>query len=254
MLKDGLIDTHSHVDMISVDIDSIIREAREFGVEKIIIPSVDRNSFEKVIELSEKFEEIYCALGIHPSEVLKIKDEDYDLIKMISEHKKVVAIGEIGLDYYWDKSFIEEQKKAFIKQIEIAQILKLPILIHDREAHFDCFEILKEVKDIPVVMHCFSGSLEFALQCIENGFYIAFGGVLTFKNSKKMKEIAKNIPMEYILLETDAPYLTPEPYRGKENHPAYVKFVAEQLALLRDISYDDVVRFTAKNAKRVFKF
>ena len=254
MLKDGLIDTHSHVDMISVDIDSIIREAREFGVEKIIIPSVDRNSFEKVIELSEKFEEIYCALGIHPSEVLKIKEEDYDLIKMISEHKKVVAIGEIGLDYYWDKSFIEEQKKAFIKQIEIAQILKLPILIHDREAHFDCFEILKEVKDIPVVMHCFSGSLEFALQCIENGFYIAFGGVLTFKNSKKMKEIAKNIPMEYILLETDAPYLTPEPYRGKENHPAYVKFVAEQLALLRDISYDDVVRFTAKNAKRVFKF
>lgn len=250
----GLIDTHSHIDMIDVDSELIIQEAREFGVEKIIVPSADRSSFEKVLDLSQKYDEVYCALGIHPSEVLKSKDEDYELIKEWSKNEKVVAVGEIGLDYYWDKTFVEEQKKSFERQIKISQELNLPILIHDREAHFDTFEMVKEIKDIPVVMHCFSGSLDFAKQCIEKGFYIAFGGVLTFKNAKKMKEVAKNIPMEYILIETDAPYLTPEPYRGKENHPAYVKFVAEQLANLREMSYEDVVKITNENAKRIFKF
>ena len=193
-------------------------------------------------------------MGIHPSEVLKSKEEDYELIKEWSKKEKVVAVGEIGLDYYWDKTFVDEQKKSFERQIKIAQELNLPILIHDREAHFDTFELVKDIKDFPVVMHCFSGSLDFAKQCIEKGFYIAFGGVLTFKNAKKMKEVAKNIPLEYILIETDAPYLTPEPYRGKENHPAYVKFVAEQLASLREMSYDDVVKITNENAKRIFKF
>lgn len=250
----GLIDTHSHIDMIDVDSELIIQEAREFGVEKIIVPSADRSSFEKVLDLSQKYDEVYCALGIHPSEVLKSKDEDYELIKEWSKNEKVVAVGEIGLDYYWDKTFVEEQKKSFERQIKISQELNLPILIHDREAHFDTFEMVKDIKDIPVVMHCFSGSLDFAKQCIEKGFYIAFGGVLTFKNAKKMKEVAKNIPMEYILIETDAPYLTPEPYRGKENHPAYVKFVAEQLANLREMSYKDVVKITNENAKRIFKF
>lgn len=250
----GLIDTHSHIDMIDVDAELIIKEAKEFGVEKIIVPSADRSSFEKVLELSKKYDEVYCALGIHPSEVLKSKEEDYNLIKELSVNEKVVGIGEIGLDYYWDKTFIEKQKKSFERQIKFAQELNLPILIHDREAHFDTFEMVKDITDIPVVMHCFSGSLEFAKQCIEKGFYIAFGGVLTFKNAKKMKEVAKNIPLEYILLETDAPYLTPEPYRGKENHPAYVKFVAEHLANLRNMSYEEIVKITNENAKRIFKF
>lgn len=251
----GLIDTHSHIDMIDCDAETIIAEAKEFGLEKIIVPSADRSSFEKVLDLSEKYDEVYCALGVHPTEVLKSNfEEDLNLVKELSNNKKVVAVGEIGLDYYWDRSFVDEQKKYFLKQIEIAQELKLPILIHDREAHGDCFELLKNVTDIPVVMHCFSGSLEFAEQCIEKGFYIAFGGVLTFKNSKKMKEVAKNIPLEYILLETDAPYLTPEPHRGRENHPAYVKFVAEQLAELRGVSYDEIVKITSDNAKRIFKF
>ena len=193
-------------------------------------------------------------MGIHPTEVQKSSDEDYKLIKTLSAHEKVVAVGEIGLDFYWDKTFVDEQKTAFQKQIKIAQDLKLPILVHDREAHFECFELLKEVEDVPVVMHCFSGSLEFAKQCVAKGFYIAFGGVLTFKNAKKMKEVAKNIPIEYILLETDAPYLTPEPFRGKENHPAYVKYVAERLGEIRGLSYEDVVTVTNENAKRIFKF
>ena len=250
----GLIDTHSHIDMIETDPELIIKEAREYGVEKIVVPSADRTSFEKVIELSERFDEVYCALGIHPTEVQKSSDEDYKLIKTLSAHEKVVAVGETGLDFYWDKSFVDEQKTAFQKQIKIAQELKLPILVHDREAHFECFELLKEVENVPVIMHCFSGSLEFAKQCVEKGFYIAFGGVLTFKNAKKMKEVAKNIPIEYILLETDAPYLTPEPFRGKENHPAYVKYVAERLGEIRGLSYEDVVTVTNENAKRIFKF
>ena len=139
----GLIDTHSHIDMIETDPELIIKEAREYGVEKIVVPSADRTSFKKVIELSERFDEVYCALGIHPTEVQKYCDEDYELIKTLSAHEKVVAVGEIGLDFYWDKTFVDEQKTAFQKQIKIAQELKLPILVHDREAHFECFELLK---------------------------------------------------------------------------------------------------------------
>ena len=251
----GLIDTHSHIDMIELDSDSIIDEARAYGVEKIIVPSADKSSFDRVINLTKKYDEVYGALGIHPTEVLKHSAEDFELIKTLCrENNKIVAVGEIGLDYYWDRSFIEEQRFAFIKQVEIARELGLPILIHDREAHFDTFEIVKDVNDINIVMHCFSGSLEFAMQCVERGFYIAFGGVLTFKNAKKIKEVAKNIPLERILIETDAPYLTPEPFRGKENHPAYVKFVAQQLANLRDIDYSEIVKITNENAKRIFKF
>lgn len=274
-----LIDTHSHIDMKDFeDLDAIISNAKNFGVGKIIIPSVDRSSFEKVIEISNKYENVYCALGIHPSEVQNTKDEDFEKIiefsrspsllageGRISEQgtssrnsgegyssNKIVAIGECGLDYYWDKSFVDEQKRAFLKQIEIAKALKKPLIVHDREAHHDCFEMLKEVNEVPIIMHCFSGSLEFAKECIKKGFYIALGGVVTFKNAKKVHEIAKNIPLEHLLLETDAPYLTPEPYRGKRNEPAYVKFVAEKIAELRGISFEEIAQATTKNAREVF--
>lgn len=250
-----LIDTHSHIDMpdFESDLDSIINNAINADVKKIVIPSVDVNSFEKVINLSNKYDEIYCALGIHPSEAQKAKDEDFEKIMELSEYKKVVAIGECGLDYYWDKTFIEEQKKVFLKQIEIANSLKKALIVHDREAHKDCFDILNQnVKDIPVVMHCFSGSLEFANECIKKGFYIALGGVVTFKNAKKAHEIAKNIPLEYLLLETDAPYLTPEPYRGKRNEPAYIKLIATRIAELRGCSLEDIAQATTQNARKVF--
>lgn len=250
-----MIDTHSHIDMIEQDATFLVKEAEDFGVEKIIVPSADRSSYEKVISLCNQFEEVYGALGVHPSEVLKAKDEDYEIIKdLVKVNKKIVAVGEIGLDYYWDKTFINEQKDAFKRQIKIAQDLSLPVLIHDRDAHFDSFEILKEIKDIPVIMHCFSGSLDFAKECIKCGFFIAIGGVVTFKNAKKMKEVAKEIPLDYLLLETDAPYLTPEPFRGKENHPAYVKYVTQEIANLRGISFEQVEEVTNQNAKRIFKF
>ena len=251
----NLIDTHSHMDMKDFeDLDAIISNAKNVGVEKIIIPSVDSSSFEKIIEISNKYDGVYCALGIHPSEVQKAKDDDFEEIIKLSTDKKVVAIGECGLDYYWDKSFVEEQKRAFLKQIEIAKTLKKPLIVHDREAHPDTFEMLKDIKEIPVIMHCFSGSWEFAKECIKKGFYIALGGVVTFKNAKKVHEIAKNIPLEHLLLETDAPYLTPEPFRGKRNEPAYVKFVAEKIAELRGVSFEEIAHATTTNANEVFRF
>lgn len=251
----SLIDTHSHIDMPDFeDLDGIISNAKNAGVEKIIIPSVDRNSFEKVLQISNKYEGIYCALGIHPSEAQKAKSEDFEDIIRLATDKKVVAIGECGLDYYWDKTFIEEQKKTFSKQIEISTALRKPLIIHDREAHHDTFDMLKEVKDVPVIMHCFSGSWEFAKECIKKGFYIALGGVVTFKNAKKVHEIAKSIPLEHLLLETDAPYLTPEPYRGKRNEPAYIRFAAEKIAEIRGISFEEIAQATTKNANEVFGF
>lgn len=250
-----LIDTHSHIDMPDFDdLDDVILRAKNVGVEKIVIPSVDRNSFEKVIGISEKYEGVYCALGIHPTESQEANEEDYEEIIKLASHNKVVAIGECGLDHYWDKTYLEEQNKSFLRQIEIAKQLKKALIVHDREAHKDTFDLLtNNIKDeIPVIMHCFSGSLEFAKECIKKGFYIALGGVVTFKNAKKAHEIAKDIPLEYLLLETDAPYLTPVPFRGKRNEPAYVKYVAEEIANIRGISFEEVAEATTNNARKVF--
>lgn len=250
-----LIDTHSHIDIPDFeDLDAVISNAEKNGVEKIIIPSVDRTSFEKVIAISNKYEGVYCALGIHPTEAQNAKSEDFDRIIELASDKKIVAIGECGLDYYWDKTFIKEQKEIFLKQIEIAKELKKALIVHDREAHKDTFDLLTQnINDeIPVIMHCFSGSLEFAKECVKKGFYIALGGVVTFKNAKKAHEIAKHIPLEHLLLETDAPYLTPVPFRGKRNEPAYVKFVAEEIAALRGISFEEVAEATTTNARKVF--
>lgn len=250
-----LVDTHSHIDMKDFeDLDEIISNAKNTGVEKIVVPSVDKNSFAKVLEISHQYEGVYCALGIHPSETKNAKGEDFEDIIRLAADKKVVAIGECGLDYYWDKSFVEEQKKVFAKQIEIAIALKKPLIVHDREAHHDTYEMLKDVKEVPVIMHCFSGSWEFAKECIKKGFYVALGGVVTFKNAKKVHEIAKNIPLEHLLLETDAPYLTPEPFRGKRNEPAYVKFAAEKIAEIRGVSLEEIAQATTKNANEIFGF
>lgn len=252
-----LIDTHSHIDMDDYeDLDAIISNAKSSGVEKIIIPSVDRTSFAKVIDISNKNDGVYCALGIHPSEAQKATEEDFLAIEeLCAKEKKIVGIGECGLDYYWDKNYISEQKTVFEKQIQIAIKHNLPLIVHDREAHKDTFDMLIQIQGkIPVFMHCFSGSLEFAKECVKKGFYIAFGGVVTFKNAKKAHEVAQNIPLEYLLLETDAPYLTPEPYRGKRNEPSYIKFVAEKIAELRGVSADEIAQVTTQNARKVFGF
>lgn len=254
--KSYLVDTHCHLDMEAFDdVEKVISDSVAAGVEQIIIPSVDKSSFEQVIKIAQTHENVFCALGIHPTEAINSKDEDFEKIIEHAKDPKVVAIGECGLDYYWDKTTAEIQKEVFIKQIELAKLLKKPLLVHDREAHKETFDILVEHVngEVPVVMHCFSGSVEFAQECIKKGFYIALGGVVTFKNAKKMHEVAKEIPLEHLLLETDAPYLTPVPYRGQRNEPAYVKFIAEEIAKIREISPDEVAKITSSNVKKVFK-
>jgi len=254
-MNNYLIDTHSHIDMKEFEnLQEVLDNAKNAGVEKIIVPSVDRNSFDKVFEISNQYENIYAALGIHPTEAQNAKDEDFEMIVRLASSNKVVAIGECGLDYYWDKKFIAEQKNVFIKQIEIAKALNKTLIVHDREAHQDAFDLLASNinSEINVVMHCFSGSLEFAQQCVKKGYYIGIGGVVTFKNAKKLHEIAKNIPLEYILLETDAPYLTPVPFRGKRNEPAYVRYVAEEIAKIREIPLEEVFEATTANTRKVF--
>ena len=253
MNKNYLIDTHSHINMIeNLSIEEILKNASENNVKKIIIPAAEANDIEVVFELSQKYENVYCYLGIHPSEAKDWNDKIEEKIRTLAKSQKVVGIGEIGLDYYWDKSFVDLQKEVFIKQIEIANELNLPVNVHDREAHKDTFDILKEHnKNSKVIMHCFSGSPEFANECIKEGWFIALGGVVTFKNAKKMKEVASLIPPDKLLLETDAPYLTPVPHRGEENQPAYVKFVAEEIAGLRGITFEEVAQITTQNAEKI---
>ena len=249
-----MIDTHSHINCIEeFTIDEIITNAKINGVKKIILPAAYPSDIDIVFDIINKYENVYGLLGVHPSEVKDWNDSLIDKIKKYAENKKIVGIGEIGLDYYWDKSFNDLQKEVFIKQIKLANELNLPISIHDREAHKDTYDILKEYnKNSKIIMHCFSGSVEFAKECVKEGWYIALGGVVTFKNAIKMKEVAKNIPIENLLLETDAPYLTPVPYRGKTNQPAYVKYVAEEIAKLRDTSFEEIDKITTQNAERVF--
>ena len=250
------IDTHSHIDMIEdIDIETIIENAQESGVKKIIIPSADESSFEPVLNICEKYENVFCMLGVFPQEAKKWNDKtEENIINLAKNNDKVVGIGEIGLDYYWDTSFVELQKEIFIKQIEIANELHLPFAVHDREAHKDTFDLINKYnKGSDVLLHCFSGSVEFARECVKSGFYLALGGVVTFKNAKKMKDVAIDIPLDRLMLETDAPYLTPVPHRGKTNEPKYIPLIAQEIANLREINIEEVAKQTAINAEKVFK-
>lgn len=249
-----MIDTHTHINCIEeISVEDIIKNALANGVEKLIVPAAYPTDIEVVKELAQKYENVYGLLGVHPSEVKGWNDDLIDKIKEYSKSSKIVGIGEIGLDYYWDKSFNDLQKEVFIKQIKLANELNFPISVHDREAHKDTFDILTEYnKNSAVVMHCFSGSVEFMKECVKQGWYITIGGVVTFKKAIKMKEVAKEVPLDKLLLETDAPYLTPVPYRGKTNQPAYVKYVAEEIASIRGISFEEVDEITTQNAKKVF--
>lgn len=249
-----LVDTHSHINTLEkITPQEAIDNAKANGVEKIIVPAAAVNDIDEVLKFVNKYENTFGLLGVHPSEVKDWDDSLLDKIREYSKNEKIVGIGEIGLDYYWDKSFNDLQKEVFIKQIKLANELKLPICVHDREAHKDSFYILKEYnKTSDVVMHCFSGSVEFAKECVKEGWFIALGGVVTFKNAIKMKEVAKEVPIENLLVETDAPYLTPVPFRGTENQPAYVKFVAEEIAKLRGITFEEVATATTRNAEKVY--
>ncbi len=250
-----LFDTHAHLDdeRFDEDREQIIEQIKQDGISLIVNPGADMKSSRAAIKLAEKYDFIYAAVGIHPHDVKDITEADLIELEQMAKHEKVVAIGEIGLDYYYDNSPRELQREYFIKQIELANKLSLPIIIHSRDASMETYEILKEhKKDIGCVLHCFSQSLEMAELYLKIGCHLSFAGPLTFKKSSKLKEVARNIPLDKIFIETDSPYLTPEPYRGRRNDPSKVRYVAEELSKLRAISVDKIAEITMNNAIEFF--
>lgn len=249
----SIIDTHAHFNDQKFDEcrDELLCALPSLGVDKIINCGCTVQSSRDCIALAEKFPHLYAAVGYHPCNVEG--DINIDAIEAMLSHEKVVAVGEIGLDYYWDKTFIAEQKTAFRLQLELAKRHNIPVIIHDRDAHADTMEIIREYKPNGV-FHCFSGSIETARELVKMGVYIGIGGVLTFKNSRRLKEVAADIPLERILLETDSPYLSPEPMRGKTNNSSLIIYVAETLAEIKGTSVDNVLKTTYKNAEKLFAF
>ncbi|TDL30436.1 TatD family deoxyribonuclease [Jeotgalibacillus sp. S-D1] len=252
-----LFDTHVHLnaDQFEDDVVEVINRAKENGIEWMTVVGFDRPTIKKAMELAETYEFIYASVGWHPVDAIDMTDEDLSWIEELASHPKVVAIGETGLDYYWDKSPKAVQKEVFKKQIQLAKRVDLPIVIHNRDATQDVVDILREenASDVGGIMHCYGGSVEIAKECIDMNFMISLGGPVTFKNAKKPKEVAAEIPLEHLLIETDAPFLAPHPYRGKRNEPSYVKLVAEQIAELKGITVEEVGNQTTKNAKKIFK-
>lgn len=253
-----LIDSHAHLDMPELisDIENVLHLAKESEVTKIIIPGVSISDMPGIIDLINKYDFLYGAASCHPEAVDSWTDKSYNILNDFLKHPKIIAVGETGLDYYWVKDNKELQKEVFSAHIELAKENNLPLIVHNRDAHGDTYEFLKICKKNGVngVMHCFSGSPEFALECINEGFYISLGGPVTFKNAKKPKEVVQKVPLNKLLLETDAPYLTPHPHRGKKpNMPHYVKYVAQEIAALKSVSIDEVAKITTYNANSLFK-
>lgn len=248
-----MLDTHCHLnDKMFTDVNDVVNNFLAAGVEKAICIAWDYNSSLKAIELSSQFDSVYAAIGCHPDDCSTFNEQEIEnLLKQ--NHKKVVAVGEIGLDYFHNKENKEEQKRVFISQINLANKYKLPIVIHCRDAFGDTLEILKQHKaEYGAVMHCYSGSLEFANELLKLGVKISFTGTVTYKNAVNLHEVAKNIPLDSFFFETDCPYLTPVPHRGKRNEPKYVVEVAKFVAELRAISAEELIKITDNNAKKFF--
>lgn len=250
-----LFDTHAHLDSpkFDSDRDDVISRAQAAGIDTIVNIGFNRETIPSTIALAEKYEFIYAAVGWHPTDAIDMNlEEDLAWIEKLCSHPKVVAIGEIGLDYYWDTSPKEIQHTVFREQIRLARRLNKPIIIHNRDAHEDILRLLREEKasEVGGIMHCFSGSWETAQQCLDLNFYISFGGPVTYKNAKVPKEVLERVPLDRLLLETDAPYLTPHPHRGKRNESAYVRFVAEQAAQIKGVTLEEISKITSKNGRR----
>ncbi|WP_274365807.1 TatD family hydrolase [Paenibacillus thermotolerans] len=253
-----LTDTHTHLDNKAFDEDRehILERARAAGVGRIINIGFNRETIPSTLRLAERHDFIDAVVGWHPQDAIDMTADDLDWIEHLAvTHPKVVALGEMGLDYYWDTSPKDVQHRVFREQIRLARKLGLPIVIHNRDAHADVVSILKEEKasDVGGVMHCFSGSWEIARECLAMNFYISFGGPVTFKNAKQPKEVLAKVPLERLLIETDAPYLTPHPYRGKRNESSYVGLVAEAGAEIRGLSVQEFAQITTANARTLFR-
>jgi len=256
-----LIDTHTHLDdaRFDNDRDTVLARAREAGVETFITIGCDLATSHAAVSLADRYPFIYATIGVHPHEVKQIGDSWYDDLRRLAQHPKVVAYGEIGLDYHYNNSPPKLQRDRFREQVCLARELGLPMVIHTREAQEDTISILKDEKGSEVggVFHCFSGDAWLAKDALDLGFFLSFSGVITFQNATMLRDIVKTIPMDRLLVETDCPYLTPAPYRGKRNEPAHVKLVAEKIAELRSstqpMGMEEIGRITSQNARRAFK-
>lgn len=248
-----MIDTHCHLEKKDYsDIDNIIRECKEQGVEKIIVSGHNLESCKEALELAKKYNNVYATIGFLPDNIDNIKEEDFLILEEMLQNKKIVGVGEIGLDYYYETNNKDKQKELFIRQLKLAQKYNLPVVIHSRDSINDTYEILKSNQIKKGTMHCYSGSLEYANKFIDLGLYISIGGVSTFKNAKEIKKVIENISLNNILLETDSPYLTPEPYRGKKNYPYYIPLIAQNISKIKDINVERVKIVTTSNARSLF--
>ena len=252
-----LVDTHAHIDTDRFDDDreEMLARAKSAGLAAIINMGDSVESSARSVAMAKQYGMVYTGVGIHPEEARPMTQADDDMLAGWAQEKKVVAIGEIGLDYYWVKDEEERklQREIFIRQLDLARQLHLPVCVHDREAHGDTLAILKkEARGIRGVMHCYSGSLEMARELMKLDWFIGVDGPLTFKNAAKLPEIVQHLPLERILVETDCPYMAPVPVRGKRNEPAYVYHVAAKVAELRQVSFDEVARQTTSNAQELY--
>ena len=249
-------DSHAHLGdkKFTEDQTAVIQRAKDAGVTLILNPGADLESSKKAVRLAAENEGIYAAVGIHPHDVKGMTESDLQQIEMLSRETKVMAIGEIGLDFHYDFSPRDTQRRWFREQMSLARRLELPVIIHDREAHAEVFAMINEadVAETGCVMHCFSGSVEMAREYVKQGIYISLAGPVTFHNARKTREVAHEIPLEWLLIETDCPYLAPVPYRGRRNEPAYVVKVAEEIAAAKNLSLEEVAEKTTANAKRLF--
>lgn len=247
------IDTHCHLSMEDyLDIDKVIEENKDALVEKIVVSGCSRESIEEVMDLKDKYDMVYVTIGYHPEYADTVTESDLDYLKSLLGEKKVVGIGEIGLDYHYTKENKDKQIWLFEEQLKIADAFNLPVVIHSRDATMDTINILKKYK-VKGIIHCFSGSLETANIYISMGFLLGIGGVVTFNNSK-LKDVVKEVPLEFIVLETDSPYLTPVPFRGKINSSKYLEYIANFIADIKNISVEELAEITSKNASSLFDF
>lgn len=253
-----MIDSHVHLDdnRFKKDQDRVIKNFEADGVDLVVNIGADLVTSKSSVFLAENNERIYATVGVHPHDAKTYDQEVEDQLRMLSKREKVVAIGEIGLDYHYDNSPRDVQQDVFRKQLSLAQEVNLPVVIHSREADKDTMDILKEAKEdnpkLVCLIHCFSSSVEIMEEYVKMGFSISLGGATTFKNAKMPKRVAVEVPIEHLLLETDAPYMTPEPYRGKRNEPKYVRLVAENIAELRGMDVEEVIRITDENTKKFY--
>jgi TatD DNase family protein len=253
-----IFETHAHLDdeRYNEDRSEFILGLKAKDIELIVNVGADIQTSKNTIELANKYDFIYGAIGVHPHSAKDLSNDDLNWIKTSASLDKIVAIGEIGLDYYYDMSEREIQRFWFEQQIQLAKEVRLPIIIHSRDAAKDTMDIVKDSKaeEVGGVVHCFSYSYELAKEYVDMGFYIGVGGVITFNNSKKLKEVVEKIPLEFIVLETDCPYLTPVPHRGKRNSPEYISLIAQKVAEIKSIEYDEVVSATNRNARKLYRF